>query len=405
MKHKTLSNWFFVLGSILVALIVTAPTSEAKTEIQISAGLQGQTPFAKGQEETSAASQFIRVTGAKNVSAPAYKENMASLGGRIIVAVADLQRLLDEATTKNQKIVLFLDGMPIKGANPEVVDKSNNTLRFHLKRTEESRAAWDALLGRPKSFTRPVSVSVGFENESALATDVDDNKKFTLIVINKYGLLGWVIFLVSSVVLLIKLARESAIIKNYGPESPYSLALTQMAVWFFLVISAYIFIWLITGVNASINGSILALLGIGAGTALGARIVDDNKLTSQLRKLLAGKEDLANQLNTAATTATPPLNMDEIKKNYTKVLQQIEIVESTKTATKSTGFLNDILNDVNGISFHRFQILAWTIVLGIIFCISVYRDLAMPEFSETLLALIGISSGTYLGFKFPEQHS
>jgi len=27
----------------------------------------------------------------------------------------------------------------------------------------------------------------------------------------------------------------------------------------------------------------------------------------------------------------------------------------------------------------------------------------MPEFDNTLLALMGISSGTYLGFKIPEQ--
>lgn len=29
----------------------------------------------------------------------------------------------------------------------------------------------------------------------------------------------------------------------------------------------------------------------------------------------------------------------------------------------------------------------------------------MPEFDGTLLALMGISSGTYLGFKIPERQS
>jgi len=28
-------------------------------------------------------------------------------------------------------------------------------------------------------------------------------------------------------------------------------------------------------------------------------------------------------------------------------------------------------------------------------------DLTMPEFSATMLALMGISSGTYIGFKLP----
>ena len=42
-------------------------------------------------------------------------------------------------------------------------------------------------------------------------------------------------------------------------------------------------------------------------------------------------------------------------------------------------------------------------VLGDIFGVSVYGNLAMPEFSSTLLGLMGISSGTYIGFEFPEQ--
>ena len=69
---------------------------------------------------------------------------------------------------------------------------------------------------------------------------------------------------------------------------------------------------------------------------------------------------------------------------------------------KSNGFFDDILSDANGISFHRFQMVAWTIVLGIIFIIEVYRNLAMPVFNTTLMGLLGLSAGTYLGLKIPE---
>jgi hypothetical protein len=68
-----------------------------------------------------------------------------------------------------------------------------------------------------------------------------------------------------------------------------------------------------------------------------------------------------------------------------------------------TTWLEDLLSDANGLSFHRFQMFAWTIVLGVIFGISVYNDLLMPNFSANLLGLMGISAGTYIGFKFPEQ--
>jgi hypothetical protein len=43
-----------------------------------------------------------------------------------------------------------------------------------------------------------------------------------------------------------------------------------------------------------------------------------------------------------------------------------------------------------------------SIVLAFVFVRAVYVDALMPDFDATLLGLLGISSGTYLGFKFPE---
>src|SRR6185503_20122297 len=71
-------------------------------------------------------------------------------------------------------------------------------------------------------------------------------------------------------------------------------------------------------------------------------------------------------------------------------------------AATSRGFLKDVLSDESGISIHRLQLFVWTLVLGIIFCTVVYGSLEMPQFSNTLLGLMGISSGTYLGLKVPE---
>src|SRR5262249_12428939 len=68
-------------------------------------------------------------------------------------------------------------------------------------------------------------------------------------------------------------------------------------------------------------------------------------------------------------------------------------------------FFLDILSDENGVSFHRLQIVIWTLVLAILFVVSVAVSLEIPSFDATLLALMGISSGTYLGFKFPEKQT
>ena len=63
--------------------------------------------------------------------------------------------------------------------------------------------------------------------------------------------------------------------------------------------------------------------------------------------------------------------------------------------------LYDLLVEKGFVSFHRFQILVWTVVLGLMFVAGVYSETAMPEFNTTLLGLLGISGGTYVGFKLP----
>ena len=69
------------------------------------------------------------------------------------------------------------------------------------------------------------------------------------------------------------------------------------------------------------------------------------------------------------------------------------------------GFLLDLLVEDKSISFHRFQILVWTMTLGVMFASNVIAELAMPDFNATTLALLGISAGTYLGFKFPDSRA
>jgi hypothetical protein len=114
-------------------------------------------------------------------------------------------------------------------------------------------------------------------------------------------------------------------------------------------------------------------LGIGSATALGATIIDQGK------------------------PVNPPASAPPV----------VEVPPGTVATpvapVASKGFLSDVLSDDQGISIYRFQLFAWTLVLGVIFCASVYNGLAMPQFSTTLLGLMGISSGTYLGFKVPEK--
>ncbi len=105
----------------------------------------------------------------------------------------------------------------------------------------------------------------------------------------------------------------------------------------------------------------------------------------------------------------PPLNssltsdLDAKKLRLGKVTAELASIPAVPPPRMSRGILNDLLQDGDGVSFHRFQMVVWTIVLGLVFINAVHRDLATPEFDATLLGLMGLSSGTYIGFKFSEK--
>jgi hypothetical protein len=339
---------------------------------------------------------------------------------------------LAEWAAKNDpaKLVPYLNGRAIRGNYPEEIHSSKNHLHFHLQITPENKAAWVDLLGEPNGIRRPVAFSVGLENQTPFDSVFDQSNQIPLTVISPvYGVVAIVVVLVT-LILFVWLARTTNLIREPGPcpvpgkLRPYNLGRTQMAFWFFLVYASYVVIWLITDALDTITPSLLGLMGISAGTALGEALIDSGKVTSrneQLQSLTGEKQaleqsipELQSQMNNlnSRSNLTPEdtANRDSLNKqlqdNRTRlaqITQQIQTLTPSASAGVSKGFLRDILSDSSGYSFHRFQIFAWTIVLGIIFISSVYNNLTMPEFSATLLGLMGISSGTYIGFKFPEN--
>ena len=81
------------------------------------------------------------------------------------------------------------------------------------------------------------------------------------------------------------------------------------------------------------------------------------------------------------------------------------LVDQNNTAkAPSQGFWKDICGG-NDLELHRLQIIAWTVVLAFVFVIRIFTKLSIPDFNPTLLGLLGMSAGTYVGFKFPENKS
>ena len=221
--------------------------------------------------------------------------------------------------------------------------------------------------------------------------------------------------------IFLRLARESDLLRDTGKlidqnkRKTYSLARTQLAIWNVVIIISYFFIWLVLDDMSNIlNKDTLVLLGISSATGFVAAAVDSSKTTEQknglqsLRKQQFGLEQEISVLQ--ASLNDPSTQQDEIKKNLTNKqveLDQIKIqiiaLEETVNPQPTRGFTADLLNDDDGISVHRFQIFIWTLCLLMIFIYKVFAELAISEFGDSLLLLMGVSGGTYVGFKVPKQ--
>ena len=304
----------------------------------------------------------------------------------------------------------------MKGLAPKVDQLSAKTVFFKLERIsgddaskDDNHKAWNALFSGEKGVgkIRNVRVTIGPDKGAPFESKITAQ----LCTIDPGWFWGWLAFAIALLIGMYLLARISNLLRDAGdpPPSgrkPYSIARWQMAFWFYLIVVAYLFIFMVTGATDTITASVLGLMGISAGTGLGAVAVDHAKRAqakSELDQLKAEQAKLQAQ-KTAYSSKFPPesaLRLDQLSAANGLIDKQQAIVDPNK----SEGFLYDLLSDADGISFHRLQIAVWTVVLGIIFADSVYHVLSMPTFSETLLGLMGISGGTYIGFKFPEKLS
>lgn len=269
------------------------------------------------------------------------------------------------------RLVPYIDGRALSGVYPVAVNLRNSTLQFHLRITADNRTAWTQLLS-PLVFQRPVRFSVGLELQDPFETDfVLEEQPATLTVINpRWVALAALVVAVFAMAFCALAACTTLLMERseqaQGPSGlRFSLAKVQLALWFFVVFGAFLVIWLVTGNFNTINSSILATLGISAGTALG-----DAYLKSA-RGALAGPS-----VATPARTAPPE--------------------PALSARQRAMRFVQEMVSDSEGYSIYRFQMLAWTAALVVVFLADVYDDLVMPSFGPELLYLLGLSSGTYV---------
>lgn len=414
---------------VLAPAVAAAPASAAPGDSAISVGSRIEVmhyPRTKeSQEAADKVAQAAEALAAKT-SDPAASEPAASLRDEIRVPVVGLPALLakEKASTTKGKIVLFLDGRPIFGASPyPPLNPADGKLAFVLQRDESSRDAWTHLLGKPNFSDREVEVSVGLSDRFPEASA--GRIKLQAIPTSWFSI--WAVVLVTMVIGFLLLASRSDLLRDVGPSptgaasrKPYSLAKTQAMWWFFLILASYLFVGLITGdYSSTINSTVLSLMGISVATTVGGAIIDTGSTPSAATAARAADAanataasaahaaNAANTINasdtsaTAAAAATSATATATLAANAAATANAAAAAATIGPAPKTAGvhWWMDILSDDTGVNFHRFQMVAWTLVLGVIFVHDVYIDLAMPVFNATLLGLLGISSGTYLGLK------
>lgn len=292
---------------------------------------------------------------------PAHPDAVG-LAEEVTVTVVNGGELIDEAVKNGKNIVLFMDRMPLKEVYPQSIfmDRDKGELRFYIGHSAAPIALWERFIASRKAgqfFNRKVAISVGIEDQMPIPTLVKDDKAFNLVLVRKAWFCGSIFLILVLLMLFLLLAAKSDILRDPGPgpatgRKPYSLALVQMATWFFVIITSWLMLYVVKHSFNTLSEPLVLLIGISAGTGIGGVFIKNNRSGSP---------------------------------------------------QPSKGFLNDILSDDNGISFHRFQIFAWTVVLVTVFMRQVITYLTMPEFDSSLLVLMGISSGTYLGFKATEK--
>lgn len=328
----------------------------------------------------------------------------------LTVTVQNLAALVGKNGENCASLALFLNGFPIEGVAPSRCDPDDGHVGFLLSRNDANSLAWNHLLGRPSAFSEPVTVAVGPSTTRSIPQALNGRNGteviLTLHVLPKAEFFVFGLIAISVLVALVMLGMRTAMLREPGGDRarpargrPFSLGRTQQAFWVALVVLAYVFVYLVTDNLNTLSNSSLLLIAISTGTAIGGQLMmsgKDSTVRDDLSRLEVQRDDVAANVEKLTAAGSDQTQIDTAAAALAKLDAQIATTKATLARGESKGFLADLLYDEDGVSLQRLQIVVWTVVLGCIFVNEVYDHLTMPEFSATLLTLMGLSSGTYL---------
>ena len=139
------------------------------------------------------------------------------------------------------------------------------------------------------------------------------------------------------------------------PIGTYSISLSQILMWTYITIFGVVYVFWLSGEVLEITDQMLVLLGIGGGTAVASKV---------------------NALSRS----------HEIPDIY------LGLVECNRIPR-----LSDLISSGGRPNIFKFQILAFSLITGIIAVLELLKTSAFPEIPDTFITLMGVSSGVYLG--------
>ncbi|HMJ05180.1 MAG TPA: hypothetical protein VK474_02890, partial [Chthoniobacterales bacterium] len=316
-------------------------------------------------------------------------------------------------------------------ANPA---DTSHQFEFRLRRRPGDEEAWSNLYDGTRAV-HDVRVSLGVELDGRVfvletgvfpqaVAPVQHVRLELFRQVWLWSTLGWLIFLLAILLLLgahTPLLRDIDLPMRADGCPQFSLSRLQLAFWTFLVVGAFLVIWLVTDRLDTLNPTVLALLGISSGTTFASKLASMLTLeggSTRIEPARAARRhdpiaDLRERLGKELTTLTSKAAQLERSAHHTAAeeaelsnvgirIQRLQDDLDYLGHNRFVRFLIDLLSDNGRVTLHRMQIVVWTGVLGVVFIARVKRELSMPAFSETLLGLMGLSSLTYIALKVPE---
>lgn len=118
-------------------------------------------------------------------------------------------------------------------------------------------------------------------------------------------------------------------------------------------------------------------MGISAVAGLGAQMIQTSKADDRLAQLARDEAAAEEKSRTAATKTDRGAAAAEARRLADS---RARLKAAATVPTPPRGFWYDLSNGGHGPSFHRVQMVLWTVILGLDFARSVIQVMPMPEF-------------------------